>query len=63
MIKYRFEKYETFVFYYNPESEIETITENLKNSDKKSFNIGYFVSNQNNGKLIWFEYNVYGYGI
>ena len=43
---------ETFVFYYNPESEIETITLEFENSDEKYFIIGHFVYDQNNGKLI-----------
>ena len=44
--------HETFVFYYNPKSEIETITLEFENSDEKYFIIGHFVYDQNNGKLI-----------
>ena len=44
--------HETFVYYYNPKSEIETITKKRSNSDEKSLNIGHFVLDQNNGKLI-----------
>ena len=44
--------HQTFAFYYNPESEIETITTKFKNNDEKYFIIGHFVYDQNNGKLI-----------
>ena len=43
--------HQTFVFYYNPESEIETITRKRSNSDEKYFIIGHFVYDQNNSKL------------
>ena len=43
--------HETFVFYYNPESEIETITKKFEN-DEKCLSIGHFVYDQNNSKLI-----------
>ena len=43
--------HETFVFYYNPESEIETITRKVTN-DEKYFVIGHFVLDQNKSKLI-----------
>ena len=43
--------HETFVFYYNPKSEIETITKKFENSDSY-FYIGHFESDQNNSKLI-----------
>ena len=43
--------HEAFVFYFNPKSEIETITRNFEN-DEKCFRIGHFVYDQNNGKLI-----------
>ena len=44
--------HQTFVFYYNPESEIETITRKFKNSDENYFSIGHFVYDQNKSKLI-----------
>ena len=44
--------HQTFVFYYNPKSEFETITTKRSNSDEKSLNLGYFVSDQNKSKLI-----------
>ena len=45
--------HETFVFYYNPKSEIETITTKFENyDDEKHFIIGHFVSDQNKSKLI-----------
>ena len=44
--------HETFVFYFNPKSEIETITIKIENSDEKYFVIGHFVYDQNKGKLI-----------
>ena len=44
--------HETFNFYYNPESEIETITQNFTNSDEFFLSIGHFVYDQNKGKLI-----------
>ena len=43
---------EAFVFYYNPKSEIETITRKFANSDVNFFSIGHFESDQNNSKLI-----------
>ena len=57
-----FEKYETFVFYYNPESEIDKFIQKFVDSDEKCLSIGHFVYDQNNGKLNWFEYNIYNYG-
>ena len=53
LFEYRFEKYETFVFYYNPESKIDTFTQNYINSNAKCLSIGHFVYDQNNSKLIW----------
>ena len=44
--------HETFVFYFNPKSEIETITTKIENSNENYFSIGHFVLDQNNGKLI-----------
>ena len=44
--------HETFVFYFNPKSEIETITTKFANSDTKCLSIGHCVYDQNNGKLI-----------
>ena len=44
--------HETFVFYLNPKSEIETITRKIENSDENFFSISYFVYDENNGKLI-----------
>ena len=49
LIKYSFEKYETFVFYYNPESEIETFTKNFININAESLSIGHSVYDKNNG--------------
>ena len=43
---------EAFVFYYNPKSEIETITRKFANSDEKYSVIGNFVCDQNKSKLI-----------
>ena len=44
--------HETFVFYINPKSEIETITTKFENSDEKYFYIGHFLTDQNKSKLI-----------
>ena len=44
--------HETFVFYYNPKSEIETITSEFANNVEKYFIIGHFVYDQNKSKLI-----------
>ena len=44
--------HETFVFYYNPKSVIETIITKFENSDEKYFIIGHFASDQNKSKLI-----------
>ena len=44
--------HEAFVFFFNPKSEIETITLEFENNDEKYFSIGHFVDDQNNGKLI-----------
>ena len=52
MIKHSFEIHKTFVFYYNPESEIKTITGKNVNNDKRCLSIGYFVLDQNNSKFI-----------
>ena len=52
MIKHSFEMHQTFVFYFNPKSEIETITTKFANGDEKFLNIGHFVLDQNNSKLI-----------
>ena len=43
--------HQTFVFYFNPKSEIETITAKFENT-LEHFIIGHFVYDQNNGKLI-----------
>ena len=43
--------HETFVFYYNPESEIETITRKFENAIEY-LRIGHFLTDQNNSKLI-----------
>ena len=47
--------HETFVFYYNPKSEIETITGKIVNKVKHSI-IGHFLTNQNKSKLIWISH-------
>ena len=43
--------HETFVFYFNPKSEIDTITLEYANVENY-FSIGHFVYDQNNSKLI-----------
>ena len=43
--------HQTFVFYYNPKSEIETITSEFANAIEY-LSIGHFVYDQNNSKLI-----------
>ena len=47
--------HETFVFYYNPKLEIETITRKFENNDENYFIIGHFLTDQNNSKLIFFD--------
>ena len=44
--------HETFVFYYNPKSEIETITRKFENNDEMYLSIGHFLTDQNKSKLI-----------
>ena len=58
--KHSFEKQETFVIYYNPESYIDIFTENI---NEKRLSIGHIVYYQNNGKLVRFEYHIYNYDI
>ena len=58
--KHSFEKKETFVIYYNPESDIDIFTENI---NEKRLSIGHIVYYQNNGKLVRFEYHIYSYDI